>query len=128
VPQEQAPLVQTAVHIGPLQSLCALFFVQRSTDAEARVLVRTGVAQAAAPAMPTVRSNWRRETRLSSAMDYHPTVKRLRPHHMRICRGLQTRLALPSRLPSRLPMRHRGFDREGAGSKEPCGRIVNLLY
>jgi plasmid stability protein len=60
---EQSP------HGISLQRRCALFFLQRSTDAEARTLVNAGAAQAAVPAKPTFRSNSRRVTRLGSTVD-----------------------------------------------------------
>jgi hypothetical protein len=56
------------LHRARLQSLRAFFFVQRSTDAEARTLVNACAAQAAVPAKPTLRSNSRRETRSGSTV------------------------------------------------------------
>jgi hypothetical protein len=69
VPHGPNPHEHAHQHGTPLQSRWAFFFAQRSTDAEARRPVRTGAAQVATPAMPMVRSNSRREIRLSSAID-----------------------------------------------------------
>jgi hypothetical protein len=69
VPHWPNPHVHAHQHGTPLQSRWAFFFVQRSTDAEARRPVRTGAAQVAAPATPMVRSNSRREIRWSSSID-----------------------------------------------------------
>ena len=59
VPQSHMPWTKR-------QSLWAFLFAQLSTDADARRLVRTGAAQAAAPARPMLRSISRREISLSS--------------------------------------------------------------
>jgi hypothetical protein len=64
-PQGGKPFVQLPLGT-PRQSLCDFLFVQRSTDAEARALVSTGAAHAAAPASPTLRSISRRVTRSGS--------------------------------------------------------------
>ena len=57
-----------------MQSWCAFFFVHRSTEADARRLVRTGAAQTAAPARPMPRSTSRREIRFAST--FHPPSHR----------------------------------------------------
>jgi hypothetical protein len=66
VPQKHAPFVHTARQMTPLQSCEDVFFLQRSIDADARELVRTGAAHAAAPAIPMLRSTSRREILFSS--------------------------------------------------------------
>src|SRR5690348_16204943 len=50
----------------PWQSFRAFLFLHRSVEADARRLVRTGAPHAAAPVMPMLRSNSRREIRLDS--------------------------------------------------------------
>jgi hypothetical protein len=66
VPQPAHPFVQ--LPNSPRHSRRDAGFVQRSTEAEARTLVSTGEAQAASPAAPMLRSNERREIRLSSTL------------------------------------------------------------